>query len=164
MSKVSPCVVVEFHMRSRVRVSLAHVILKLYPYYVYIDKLCIRHLSRAFLELDYRGVRVAVLVSGFGPITNITVVPGGLNLTYLVNSTSCVLGLNITFLDAEYSGLGSQVVDVVDLGKVEVGYGRILRIENMRLYGRADVVSFVLDADNKIRELDKKNNVVEMSV
>lgn len=78
------------------------------------------------------------------------------NISVLNEGLLGVEGVNLTiFADGDF-------VDVVDLGKIEVGYGRVLRIENMRVGSGVDVLRFVLDADNNIRELDKTNNVVEM--
>jgi len=57
-----------------------------------------------------------------------------------------------------------EIVDVVELGEIGIGYGRTLRIQNMRVPGGVEVVRFVLDREDVVRELNEGNNVVEMSV
>ncbi len=57
-----------------------------------------------------------------------------------------------------------EVVEVVDLGKIEVGYGRTLKVENMKVGSGVRVVEFVLDEEDVVRELDEGNNRVEMRV
>ena len=57
-----------------------------------------------------------------------------------------------------------EVVDVVDLGDIEIGYGRTLKVENMLLSGKVEVMEFVVDKKNLVRELNEDNNVVEMKV
>jgi hypothetical protein len=56
-----------------------------------------------------------------------------------------------------------DIVGVLDLGEIDIGYGRILRAGNMRLPRRdVGVIRFVVDFDDDVRELDEDNNVVEM--
>lgn len=83
------------------------------------------------------------------------------------------LDFNISVLNEGLVGIDSidltiladgEEVDVVDLGKIEIGYGRILRVENMRLPRGVESVEFVVDAGDLVRELREDNNVVEMIV
>lgn len=53
-------------------------------------------------------------------------------------------------------------VDVFDLGEIEIGYGRTLKIENMRIGIGAEEVRFVVDEDDLVRELSEENNEVLM--
>ena len=57
-----------------------------------------------------------------------------------------------------------EVVDNVRLGEIGIGYGRTLRLENMKLPRNVKRIKFAVDADNVVRELDEDNNVVEMRV
>ena len=57
-----------------------------------------------------------------------------------------------------------EKIDVVELGNIDIGYGRTLKVENMKLGGVSESVEFVLDAEGRIRELNKENNVVEMTL
>ena len=55
-----------------------------------------------------------------------------------------------------------EEIDVMELGEIEIGYGRTLRVENLRLPGSTEKIEFVLDAEDLVRELNEGNNVVEM--
>ncbi|MFH0808139.1 MAG: matrixin family metalloprotease [archaeon] len=55
-----------------------------------------------------------------------------------------------------------EVVEVVDLGEIDIGYGRTLKVENMDVGFGVERVEFVLDAGDVVRELKEDNNVVEM--
>jgi len=57
-----------------------------------------------------------------------------------------------------------EEVQVVDLGDIGIGYGRTLRVENMRVPGRVDKLEFILDAGGSVRELDEENNVAEVFI
>ena len=56
----------------------------------------------------------------------------------------------------------NETIDVVSLGEIGVGYGRTLRVENMRIKSGVEEVEFVLDAEGLIREISKENNRVVM--
>jgi len=90
----------------------------------------------AVLKGRYLDFNISVLNEGMVGIRNIT-------LTVLVDD---------------------EIVDVVELGEIGIGYGRTLRIQNMRVPGGVEVVRFVLDREDVVRELNEGNNVVEMSV
>lgn len=55
-----------------------------------------------------------------------------------------------------------KVIDTIELGKIEIGYGRTLRLENMKLPRNVKRLWFIIDAENNVRELNEDNNVVEM--
>jgi len=83
------------------------------------------------------------------------------------------LDFNISILNEGLIGIDSidltilgdgEIVDVVDLGEIDVGYGRTLRVENMWVGFGVERVEFVVDAGDLVRELDEGNNVVEMIV
>ncbi|MBT6690324.1 matrixin family metalloprotease [archaeon] len=58
-----------------------------------------------------------------------------------------------------------DVVDVVELGEIGIGYGRTLRVENMNMpKSSVDVLEFVVDYGDTLREIRKDNNIVEMIV
>ncbi|MBS3087806.1 matrixin family metalloprotease [Candidatus Pacearchaeota archaeon] len=57
-----------------------------------------------------------------------------------------------------------EIVDVVDLGDIEIGYGRTLRVENMLLDGKVEVMEFAVDYSDKVLELKEDNNRVEMKI
>ena len=81
------------------------------------------------------------------------------------------LDFNISILNEGLIGADSvelmiladnESVDVVDLGEIEIGFGRILKVENMRIPSGVKVLKFVLDAG--AREIREDNNVAEMKV
>ncbi len=83
------------------------------------------------------------------------------------------LDFNISILNEGLVGIDSinltifadkEKIDVVELGNIDIGYGRTLKVENMKLGGVSESVEFVLDAEGRIRELNKENNVVEMTL
>jgi len=56
-------------------------------------------------------------------------------------------------------------VQVFDLGELDIGYGRTLRAENVKLPSRSiDVIEFIVDAEDLVREMSEDNNAIEMSV
>jgi hypothetical protein len=61
--------------------------------------------------------------------------------------------------------IGRDVVEVLDIGEIEIGFGRTLRVENLRLPSRGfDFVDFYIDKEDSIRELNEGNNFVRMGV
>ena len=84
------------------------------------------------------------------------------------------LDFNISILNEGLVGIGEidltiladgEEVDVIELGELEIGYGRTLRVENMKLpRSSVEVVEFILDSSDRVRELDERNNVVSMTV
>ena len=53
-----------------------------------------------------------------------------------------------------------DVVESLDLGRLEVGFGRTLKVQNMRVGWGVEEVGFVLDPSDKVRELNEGNNAV----
>ena len=76
--------------------------------------------------------------------------------------------LNDGMLDADIVDLSivvdGVVVEVLKLGGIEVGFGRTLYVENLKLPSRGfGVVDFHIDKEGVIRELDEENNVVRVT-
>jgi hypothetical protein len=80
------------------------------------------------------------------------------NISVLNEGLLAIDDINLTIL------ADGVVVDVVNLGGVDMGYGRTLRVENMRIGRGVESVKFVVDAENAVRELDEGNNAIEMGV
>ena len=58
-----------------------------------------------------------------------------------------------------------EVVQVMDMGEIGIGYGRTLKASNVKLPSRnVDVIDFILDKDNNVRELNEDNNAISMVV
>jgi len=71
--------------------------------------------------------------------------------------------LSIDALDLTILTDGEEA-QVVNLGEIGIGFGRTLRVENMRVPGSIDKLEFILDAGDKVRELNEGNNVAEMII
>lgn len=69
--------------------------------------------------------------------------------------------LSIDAIDLTILADGEEA-QVVDLGEIGIGHGRILRVENMRISSSIDKLEFILDVEDKVRELNEGNNVVEV--
>ena len=84
------------------------------------------------------------------------------------------LDFNITILNEGLLGIdnisltlfsGDEMIDVIYLDNIGVGFGRILRAGNLRLPSRnVDTIDFVVDYESVVEELDEGNNVVTMTV
>ncbi len=84
------------------------------------------------------------------------------------------LDFNITVLNEGLIGLGNMELFVVvegeeiqsfSLGKIDVGFGRVIKAENIKLPSRnVEVIDFIIDVKNTVRELNKENNAVRMMV
>jgi len=66
--------------------------------------------------------------------------------------------INLTILGDD------KIVEVTELGGIEIGYGRTLRVENLKIPSGIDVLKFVVDYEKMVRELNEENNVAEMRV
>jgi len=96
-------------------------------------------------------------------ITNLSAIKKGIYLDF-----------NITVLNEGLTGIdniqltvnsGNKEISVLNLGEIDVGYGRTLRVGNLKLPSRSvERIEFIIDADNSVRELNKKNNIVVMVV
>ena len=77
--------------------------------------------------------------------------------------------MNEGLLDASNVDLsivvGRDVVETLDIGEIEIGFGRTLRVENLKLPSKDyEAVDFYIDRENSIREFDEGNNFVRMIV
>ena len=77
--------------------------------------------------------------------------------------------LNEGLLDASNIELsivvGRDVVEVLDIGEIDIGFGRTIRVENLRLPSKDyEAVDYYIDRENLIREFDEGNNFVRMGV
>lgn len=80
------------------------------------------------------------------------------NVTVLNEGLVDVDGVSLTIFG------DGEIVDEIDLGGIEVGYGRVLRVGDLRVGRGVEGLEFVLDAEDLVRELDEGNNVVEVGV
>lgn len=84
------------------------------------------------------------------------------------------LDFNITVLNEGFIGIDSinltiiaegRDVHVVNLGEINIGYGRTLQATNIKLPSRnIEKIDFIIDIDNVVRELNENNNFMEMVV
>ena len=82
------------------------------------------------------------------------------------------LDFNITVLNEGLMGIDSitltifaddKEIQVIDLGEIDIGYGRTLRATNIKLPSlNTEKVSFIIDSNNAVRELNEDNNFREM--
>jgi len=82
------------------------------------------------------------------------------------------LDFNITVLNEGLVGVDAValsvladggIVEVVEMGEIEVGFGRTLRVTNFKLPSRSvEKIEFFVDREDLVRELDEGNNVVTM--
>jgi hypothetical protein len=81
------------------------------------------------------------------------------NISILNEGLLSIEGIDLTIL------ADGEEVDVVNLGELGVGYGRTLRVENMKLPGsNIESLEFIVDEAELIREIREDNNIVEMVV
>ncbi len=81
---------------------------------------------------------------------------------------------NITVLNEGLIGIdsisltivaGGKEIQVIDLGEIDIGYGRTLRATNIKLPSRnVEKIDFIIDNNNVVRELNENNNFVEMVI
>ncbi|MFH1452241.1 MAG: matrixin family metalloprotease [archaeon] len=58
-----------------------------------------------------------------------------------------------------------EKIDEFSLGEIKIGYSRSLIVTNVKLpSNNIEFIEFYVDYENKVRELDKENNFVKMSV
>jgi len=84
------------------------------------------------------------------------------------------LNFNITVLNEGLLGIDSinltiiadgEEIQVIDMGEIGIGYGRTMRATNVRLPSRnVDVIDFIIDKKNVVREFNEDNNEVSMTV
>lgn len=78
------------------------------------------------------------------------------NISVLNEGLIDINNINLTVLE------DGNIVDEIEMGKIEVGYGRILRVGNVRVSRVVEKFEFVLDFPDEVRELDEGNNAVEV--
>lgn len=70
--------------------------------------------------------------------------------------------------DAEQATLalwnGNRLVDTFDLGSIDSGTIKKLRVQNIAMPFKAQTLTFKIDPDNTISELDENNNVQELTL
>lgn len=83
------------------------------------------------------------------------------------------LDFNISILNEGLRDIGDldltilvdgKEIENINIGKIEVGFGRTLRVENMRIPRSIEKIEFIVDVDDLIRELNEDNNAVEFVV
>lgn len=57
-----------------------------------------------------------------------------------------------------------DVENIVDLGDIDVGYGRTLRVENMKIGRGVEEIEFIVDYNDSARELDEENNIAILKI
>jgi len=81
------------------------------------------------------------------------------NITILNEGLIGIDGIDLT-IDAD-----RDIVKVMDIGEIDIGYGRTLRATNVLLPSRnVEVINFIIDEADVVRELNEGNNEVEMIV
>ena len=84
------------------------------------------------------------------------------------------LDFNVTVLNEGLVGIdeidlaivvGDEVVQIMEMGEIGIGYGRTLKATNVKLPSSGvDSVDFVVDRDDNVRELNEGNNALQMIV
>jgi hypothetical protein len=57
-----------------------------------------------------------------------------------------------------------ETADVFDLNEFNIGYGRTLKVLNMRLPRNVEKLQFVVDIEDLVKELNEENNIAELIV
>ncbi len=57
-----------------------------------------------------------------------------------------------------------EEVGFINLGEIDIGYGRTLKVDNMRLNGKVSKLEFIVDAEELVRETNEDDNVAVMIV
>ena len=74
--------------------------------------------------------------------------------------------LNEGLIDVDYANLtiigDGKFVSSIDLGEFNIGYGRTLRVQNMKIDPGLKKIEFIVDAENVVKELNENDNKVEM--
>ncbi len=60
--------------------------------------------------------------------------------------------------------VGGSTIKVFDLGPIEIGTRKILTVENLRIGKSATVVTFTVDPENMIKEINENNNKAELTL
>jgi len=122
---------------------------------------CGQRVTADMIELIDALYKIEALVDVW--ISDLSVVKRGRYLDFNITV------LNEGLLDAYAVDLSivadNRVLEVLNIGDIEIGFGRTLRVENLKLSsGDFDSVDFYIDRDDVIEEFDEENNVVRMIV
>ena len=122
---------------------------------------CSQRITQDMIDLIDRLYSIEPLADAL--IDNLTAIKKGRYLDF--NITVLNEGLiGIDFINLTIFADGKEF-QTIDLGELDVGYGRTLRATNSKLPSRnVDKIEFVLDSDNNIRELNEENNFMQMSI
>jgi subtilase family serine protease len=81
------------------------------------------------------------------------------NITVLNEGLTEIENISLTLVS------NKKVMDTIPLGGIGIGFGRILRVTNLKLSSTSiDTIDFVVDYESVVEELDENNNLVKMSV
>jgi len=122
---------------------------------------CDQHISEDMVDLISELYSIEPLADA--SISDVEAVTRGryldFNITVLNEGLLDIDAMNLTiFVDGEEA-------QIMDLGKIGIGYGRTLKATNVMMDSRgSDKIDFVLDSEKAVRELNEGNNVVEMTV
>lgn len=84
-----------------------------------------------------------------------------LNLNFTIKNSGTIDAKNATFSIIE----NNQLLETHTLGDIKFGAGILMKMENIRLKSSdPKTISIVIDYNNKIKELDKSNNIAEISI
>jgi len=99
---------------------------------------------------DASMVNIAAIKKGRYLDFNITVLNEGL--------------LEIDFINLTIVTNGKKI-QTMDLGNIDIGYGRTLEVKNTKLPSRnIEEINFIIDEENNVRELNENNNFIQMIV
>lgn len=81
------------------------------------------------------------------------------NISVLNEGLTGIKNINLTLIAK------GKKIEIIPLGDIGIGNSRTLRVTNMRLpSGSIEKINFVVDYESAIKELNKNNNRVEMSI
>ena len=93
---------------------------------------------------------------------NVTATKKGRYLNFDAEITNVGLAKSENVFMKVYSG--KKEVDSYKLESFEMGTGKIIRVENSRIAYSSENVTFVIDPDNRVSEIDEDNNRLELVV
>jgi len=81
------------------------------------------------------------------------------NITVLNEGLMEIGDINLTLV------IEGKKIDSISLGEIGIGYGRTLRVTNMRLPSRnIENIDFIIDRESAVKELNEDNNLIQMVV
>ena len=54
---------------------------------------------------------------------------------------------------------GDKKIFDYDIGNLEFGVGKVISTKNIKIFGNNESLNFIVDKDNLISEITKKNNI-----